>query len=901
MPVQPTAPTVPATASDLAGFSGDAVGRYVLLREIGSGAMGRVFAGFDPDLRRTVAVKLVADNAEAYTPWLISEARALAALSHPNVVPVFDVGRDGDRVYIVMELVDGGSLADWLAQPRSKRDIVRTWIAAGRGLAAAHAAGIVHRDFKASNVLIAKTGEVRVADFGLARAPDGERDVTNPVEGTRGYLAPEVAARGVASEAADQYAFCTSLHHALTGRFPAGTIERSLPRRVRAVLARGLATDPDARWPSMTAAVDALERAMRIPRAVGGAAIVVVIGGLAAVWLATRPGPSCELGDDVIARELPHDTRDRLVATLRDSGVPHAGDFATRAGTLVDDGLAAWRDAYDRTCPRSRCLDEHLGDLATIVDDAIAEHGPGLVDVPIALSRWSDELASCASASPHGDQSRDYRHHMARALALFRQERTELAVAEADAAIASATEPAAAIRAKLRKIYVEDSAAHDPASYPAIADAARATGDPMLPAEAARVFAEACLSKHCTGDWIARLADAIATMPPAISGELRAHLAGLRGETAMRGGDPAVAVAMFEDEVRQMSAARGPESFELLPGLVSLAAALFDVKRFDEAIAASSHADAIAVHWLGPEHPYRAIALAELAVDKLRGGKIDDAIADLEHAVALRVAFEGTDSPHLASLYNNLAAAYQSRGQLALSLGLVDRALLLYANRPGVEVERHLNWLRNGATAANALGRTDAKDRIEAAFAFAKEHVAVDHAEWARLYQTRGLGRLRARELEGADADLRDAEARFGKLGDHARGERAMTGGYLALVEILRHRLADAHHAYDAAIALHAFPASDLRASYLDLVGAEVAIAGGDTAQARAALAGVEPALARAGTEPRLVAHYHLLVAQLDHDPKHRELAIETLRTAGLPEDAGDRDCAVCSQSNLQR
>ena len=899
MPVQPTAPTVPASESDLPAFSGDAVGRYVLLKEIGAGAMGRVFAGFDPDLRRTVAVKLVAGQAEAFAPWLIGEARALASLSHPNVVPVFDVGREGERVYIVMELVDGGSLADWLAQPRSKRDILRAWIAAGRGLAAAHAAGIVHRDFKASNVLIAKTGAVRVADFGLARAPDSDHDVTNPVEGTRGYLAPEVAERGAASEAADQYAFCTSLHHALTGRFPAGAIDRNLPRRVRAILTRGLAADPHARWPSMTAVVDALERAMRIPRAVVAIAIALAIGGGATVWLATRPGPSCELGDDVIARELPQATRDRLVATLRDSGVPHAGDFATRAGKLVDDGLTAWRAAYDRTCPRSRCLDDHLGDLTTVIDDAIAEHGPMLVDVPIALSRWTDEIASCASAIPHADQSHDYRHHMARTLGLFRQERTALAVAEANAAIASATDPAAMIRAQLRKIYVEDAAAHDPASYPAIADAARATGDPTLPAEAALAFAQACLSKPCPVDWMARVADAIATMPASTSGELRAHLAGLRGEAAMRAGDPAVAVAMFQDETRQLAASRGPDSFELLPGLVSLAGALFDVKRFDEAIAASSHADAIAVHWLGPEHPSRAIALGELAVDKLRGGNIDDAIADLEHAVALRVAFEGTDSPHLASLYNNLAAAYQSRGQLALSLGLVDRALLLYANRPGVEVERHLGWLRNGATAANALGRPDAKDRIDTAFAFAQEHVSADHAEWARLHQIRGLGRLRARDLDGAEIDLRDAEARFGKLGDRTRGERAMTGGYLALVEILRHRLADARRAYDAAIALHAFPASDLRASYLDLVAAELAIAHGDGAQARAALARVEPALARAGTEPRLVAHYHLLVAQLDHDPKHRELALDTLRTAGLPEDAGDRDCAVCG--NLPR
>src|SRR5262249_35486538 len=155
--------------------------------------------------------------------------------------------------------------------------------------------------------------------------------------------------------------------------------------------------------------------------------------------------------------------------------------------------------------------------------------------------------------------------------------------------------------------------------------------------------------------------------------------------------------------------------------------------------------------------PHRAIALAELAVDKLRGGNVDEAVADLEHAVALRVEFEGPDSPNLAPLYNNLGAAYQSRGQLAMSLKLVDRALLLFAKRPpDVDVERHLNWLRNGALAASALGRPDAPDRIAAAFTFATAHIDPEHSEWARLHQIRGLARLRTRELDGAAADLQE-------------------------------------------------------------------------------------------------------------------------------------------------
>ena len=152
-------------------------GRYVLLGELGAGGMGIVYVAYDRELDRKVALKLLQHRDAGGDVRLRREAQALAKLKHPNVVTVYDVGRMDDRLFVAMELVEGTSLREWLAdKPRTWREVARTFLLAGRGLAAAHAAGLVHRDFKPSNVLIGADGGVRVADFGLVRLV-GERSL----------------------------------------------------------------------------------------------------------------------------------------------------------------------------------------------------------------------------------------------------------------------------------------------------------------------------------------------------------------------------------------------------------------------------------------------------------------------------------------------------------------------------------------------------------------------------------------------------------------------------------------------------------------------------------------------------------------------------------------------------
>ncbi|TMQ22517.1 MAG: hypothetical protein E6J91_01185, partial [Deltaproteobacteria bacterium] len=302
------------------------VGRYEICEVLGAGAMGVVYRARDPELDRAVAIKVVrtGDAARSSGARLLREAQAMARLRHPNVVPIFDVGPAQDAVFVAMPLLEGGTLRGWLnAGGRSFDQVLDHFIAAGRGLAAAHAAGLVHRDFKPDNVLLGADGEVQVADFGLARlaghdvpprsdtgshGSDGLSQ-TGDVVGTPAYMSPEQLRGRPSDGRADQFSFCVALWEGVFGqrpfpRLPPGTPDplhvrleaitagpvapsrRDRPAWVAQVLMRGLAEDPVRRWPTMQALLDAIA-AHRAPRrwprrlAIAAAAI-----GVAVAWLA---------------------------------------------------------------------------------------------------------------------------------------------------------------------------------------------------------------------------------------------------------------------------------------------------------------------------------------------------------------------------------------------------------------------------------------------------------------------------------------------------------------------------------------------------------------------------------------------------------------------------------------
>ncbi len=251
-------------------------GRYQILKQLGAGASSIVFAAFDRHLRRGIALKLLCPG---YGLEALREARAMGLVSHPNVLKVYDAGTIRQAAFLTMELIRGTTLREWAKTPRSARDVVWAMTYAGRGLAAAHYAGVVHRDFKPANVLVDRRGAVKVGDFGIAARAKGEGDgdglgrerlptIGGPM-GTEPYMAPEVA-HGIAADArSDQFSFCASLFELLAGEhlFPTGTAasyapetvplrlrqikRRGVGRALLRVMARGLSYDPGARYPTM--------------------------------------------------------------------------------------------------------------------------------------------------------------------------------------------------------------------------------------------------------------------------------------------------------------------------------------------------------------------------------------------------------------------------------------------------------------------------------------------------------------------------------------------------------------------------------------------------------------------------------------------------------------------------
>jgi Tol biopolymer transport system component len=313
---------------------GAMVARYRIESLVGAGAMGAVYAAYDPDLERRVALKLLepGDGSHELRTRLLREAQAMARVTHAHVVAVYDVGTWRQRLFIAMEFVRGGTLRAWLTtRPRSVSEILDVLLRAGRGLAEAHAAGLVHRDFKPDNVLVGDDGRVCVTDFGLARpARDGFRSDPSRAEppssaavdsrstrtgvlvGTPAYMAPEQLDCAAADERSDEFAFCVTLYEALHGRRPfegatVAALRESIrhgcpalespharvPARVDAALRRGLSYRPSDRYASMNELCDALERALVEPRrarsrriALGVALASVAALGSAVVWVA---------------------------------------------------------------------------------------------------------------------------------------------------------------------------------------------------------------------------------------------------------------------------------------------------------------------------------------------------------------------------------------------------------------------------------------------------------------------------------------------------------------------------------------------------------------------------------------------------------------------------------------
>jgi hypothetical protein len=422
---------------------------YVVRRKLGQGGMGVVYEADDQTLRRKAAIKILRrEDAGAMGLRLIDEATKQSKLTHANVVTVYTAKRIGEQVFIAMEFMAGGTLADWLKGPRKVENITRKFLAAGQGLAAAHAAGLVHRDFKPENVLLDADGEPHVSDFGLADLAEDGR-VKGRLAGTHGFMAPEQE-RGDTEidHRADQYAFCVSLYSALYKEMPPrpGEPQRSLrpqstanllavPLWLRRVVLKGLSPNRDDRYPSMKALLlelandPARKRRQRVLATLAGASLA---GSSALIiWQGVREKPE-QHAEHVCIADVTRDAQALWSVTRRGKAeVAFQRELASGVWAQVHPRLTAevmdWSAAAIAACrlppsdPIRSCLEERkktldsMGQLFSEADHGVVTNAINTVMLEVQPAvTCQPQAAAGRSASPSPADDDEARKRLAR-------------------------------------------------------------------------------------------------------------------------------------------------------------------------------------------------------------------------------------------------------------------------------------------------------------------------------------------------------------------------------------------------------------------------------------------------------------------------------------------------------
>jgi len=774
-------------------------GRFVVLKRLGAGAQSVVYAGYDPELDRKVAIKVLTYTGQR--DRLQREAKAMARLRHAHVVGVHQLGQEDGRVFVAMEHVDGSTLRQWLRdEKRSWQQVVDVFIQAGRGLAAAHDAALIHRDFKPDNVLITSGGDARVADFGLVRISEDDGDISRSLDettstpqaptvmGTPAYMAPEVFAGNVADAQSDQFSFCVALYEALYGKrpfagdtllalvasvtkgaLPDATVDSRVPARLRAAVARGLAPDPSERFGSMAELIGELElaRTKRRGRILGLGVVVVVAAGVIVALSTQQRASKCEAGPAELAGIWDDDRKAAVEQAFRSTGTRYAADtLATTVATLdvyARQWLAMYKDACEATHVhgeqsahaldlRMACLQRrlsHLRGLSDVLAKADAEvvlHAADAADALVPVSGCADyEALASRRLVPDDLQLR----------AKVATMRNELAAA-AQLGLAGKHEDALpAVEHLCSRADELDFAPLRAESYRELAVLQEAAGDFEAALTSLRKAFAVGMASH--QDDIAAWAAIRAT-----------HLVGFRLREPKRG--------YHWTWLAKASIARAGSSARMRATLMrNLANVFYAEGKLDKALNGYRRSLRLSIDTLGPDHRLVGETRSNLGSVLRKVGRTDEAREQLEEAERIMTAALGKNHPNLGRVLNAIANVHAGDKRYGEAARYHERALALKtsslrADHPSIG--HSLNNLGEVLLAMGELAR--AEEHFDDALALWSNSFDDDHPLLAHPLRNLGAIYLSKGEPERARPLLERAFSiakTKSSEGDRGRGE----------------------------------------------------------------------------------------------------------------------------------
>jgi serine/threonine-protein kinase len=776
----PSDDTLPSLGPPIAGGRrrGETIGRFIIVDVLGQGAMGVVVAAYDPKLDRKVAIKLVRPGASALVSpeeWrarLMREAQAMARVSHPNVVAIYEAGIE-DReheVFIAMEFIDGETLGAWTRRERrSWREIVAMYRFAGRGLAAAHAAGLVHRDFKPENVLVNRDGRVCVSDFGIVGVAAGDESAARAAGvpapsaftatlthaesliGTPIYMAPEQHLRRRVDARADQFAFCVALYEALYGERPfAGDTYTTLvdevtngrvrpaprgadvPPWIRAIILRGLEVDPAKRFGSMEELGAALGSDPTLRRRRNLLVAGVVLVGLVSGGLVVRRALTTPAAPRVIdpcahaADELAGIWDDPLRAAVRQSFAatkrPYAEDTALRVTTILDGYAGQWAAAKERTCRANVRGEESsaLGDLRML---CLARHRAELGALTAILAKGDADVVDHAVEAAEG--------------------LGDLAACDDKAALLAAYPPPdddatrgalETLRAKLAQAVALDRAgksADGVALAKTLVDDARRLAYPPALAEAVYTLGHLEKDAGDAGSEVATkdaLGDAAAARDDRLIAQAQLDLV---WETAHFSTHPADALALRP--FVEAAVARVGDDPSLQASLHSVMGGLLYVTgAYEQARAETEQALALTRKAHGADHPDEARELFNLGLMADAQGKYAEARDYHQRALDLFGKTLGPEHPENAEVLSSIAITLAQEGKFQEAVDTQKKAIAIAENAD--DRADLANALQGMGGEESSLGHyDDARTHLERALAIQEERLGHEHPDLASI------------------------------------------------------------------------------------------------------------------------------------------------------------------------